>query len=806
MKNILTAFLLAFSALLIAQPKPVTWSTSVEKTGDNQAWLIISATIEDGWHLYSQDIPEGGPIPTSFAFTPSADYSKKGKVVEGNPHEEYDPNFEMVLKYYGEKAVFKQKININSTSDFTIVGELEFMVCNDEMCLPPEYVDIAFKVKGATSVPEDTPKEASTTKEPNTPIAVANAAPANPVSWSTSVEQSADETWLVIKATIEEGWHLYSQHVPEEFPNPTRFAFTPSDKYQLSGETQESESIEEYEELSEMTLSFFKNEAIFRQKIDVLSTEDFKVLGELEFMTCDNSMCFPPEYVDISFDVKGVSEAASAANAANTSAGGGTEAKSLWRIFILGFLGGLAALFMPCIFPMIPLTVSFFTKQSKTKAEGIRKATIYGASIIVIYVLLGMMVSLVFGADALNKLSTNPWFNIAFFVLFVVFALSFFGAFEITLPSSWVNKADEASNKGGLAGIFFMAFTLSLVSFSCTGPIIGTLLVDAASKGEFFGPAIGMFAFALALALPFTLFAAFPGWLNSMPKSGGWLNNVKVVLGFLELAFAFKFLSTADMVLQAHYLEREMFFAIWVGIDFLLVLYLLGVYLTPNDSKVERIGVSRLAFAIVFTVFGFYLLPGIWGAPVKLVSGFPPPEHYAESKGGSFAKGGGGHGAAINTVTDASFGDHCPFDLSCFNDFDEGMAYAKKVGKPVLVDFTGWGCVNCRKMEEQVWSDPRVLSRLRENVVLISLYVDERTKLPESEQRVSEKTGRKIKNVGNKWSEFQEVNFGAVAQPYYIILGHDDMKPLHESAAYDPDIDKFIDWLDRGKAAFEASK
>ena len=678
--------------------KPVTWSYSSKTLTDTTAELIITATIEPGWHLYSQFIPEDGPIPTSFTFVESADYNRIGKVTEGKPHEEYDPNFDMILKYFGEKAIFKQKIAVKSTKDFTVKGELEFMVCNDEMCLPPEYVDMAFSVKGAKiAVPKkvEEPRE-----EPNQTVVTPEE---NPEASTTAVDTAK--------------------------PSAKEKPATPAEN---------------------------KNNAA----ADMAA----KDTGE------------PKE-----------------------------KATSMMGIFIEGFLGGWLALFMPCIFPMIPLTVSFFTKQSKTKREGLSKALLYGLSIIVIYVLLGMMVSLIFGADALNKLSTDPIFNIIFFLLFVVFAMSFFGAFEITLPSSWVNKADEASNKGGLMGIFFMAFTLSLVSFSCTGPIIGTLLVDAATKGEFFGPVVGMFGFALALALPFALFAAFPGWLNSMPKSGGWLNNVKVTLGFLELAFAFKFLSTADMVLQAHYLEREMFFAIWVGIDFLIVLYLLGVYITPNDSKPDRIGVTRLSFAILFTVLGFYILPGLWGAPVKLVAGFPPPEHYSESKGGAYANHGGGATVSPEDL-DVKFGDHCPFDLSCFNDFEAGLAYAKKVNKPIMIDFTGWGCVNCRKMEENVWSDPRVLERLRNNVVLISLYVDERTMLPENEQYTSDKTGRKIKNVGNLWSEFQEVNYGAVAQPYYVILGHDSLKPLHESAAYDPDIEKYIDWLDRGIEAFKAQK
>tara|TARA_B100000925_G_scaffold290188_1_gene274817 strand:- start:2918 stop:4126 length:1209 start_codon:yes stop_codon:yes gene_type:complete len=400
-------------------------------------------------------------------------------------------------------------------------------------------------------------------------------------------------------------------------------------------------------------------------------------------------------------------------------------------------------------------------------------------------------------------MATNPWFNLAFFALFVIFAASFFGAFEITLPSSWVNKADDASNKGGLLGIFFMAFTLSLVSFSCTGPIIGTLLVEAGQKGSLLGPAAGMFGFSLALAIPFTLFAAFPGWLNSLPSSGGWLNTVKVTLGFLELAFALKFLSTADLVWQAHWLERELFLAIWVAIAFITAFYLLGAFRMPLDSPVTTISVPRLSFAMVFMILGFYILPGIFGAPVKLISGFPPPEHYAETKSGAYAQ------PMINMVASGEsvavgveHGEHCPNDLPCFNDFDAGLAYAKEVDKPIMIDFTGWGCQNCRKMEENVWVDERVHKRLRDEVVLISLYVDERTTFSKEEQYISEVTGRKIKNIGNKWSEFEEVNFGAVSQPLYVFLGHEDLKPLIETRGANLDIEAYIEWMDRGISTF----
>ena len=611
-----------------------------------------------------------------------------------------------------------------------------------------------------------------------------------PVKWSTSNTIIEDKVNVVIHAEIAPGWHLYSQNLADGGPIPTSFYLDSSSAFAPLGKWTEGEPHVEFDPNFDMDLAFFSESADFAILLEPLQS-DFIVKGELEFMVCNDEMCLPPTYVDFRTEVLDA------------------PLPSVWEglgtTFWLGFLGGFAALIMPCIFPMIPLTVSFFTKQSKTRSQGIFKASVYGLGIIVIYVGLGLLVTLIFGADKLNKMATDPWFNLAFFALFVIFAASFFGAFEITLPSSWVNKADDASNKGGFLGIFFMAFTLSLVSFSCTGPIIGSLLVEAASKGSLLGPAVGMFGFALALAIPFTLFAAFPGWLNSLPSSGGWLNTVKVTLGFLELAFALKFLSTADLVWQAHLLERELFIAIWVAIAFMTAFYLLGAFRMPLDSPVQTISVSRMGFAMVFMIMAFYMLPGIFGAPVKLIAGFPPPEHYAESKNGAFTQpmiqvAGAGTETAAHSVPS---GEHCPNNLPCFNDYQAGLAYAKEVGKPIMLDFTGWGCVNCRKMEENVWKDERVHQRIRDNVVLISLYVDERTNLPKDEQYVSEITGRKIKNIGNKWSEFQEVNFKEVSQPLYVILGHDDLNPLIEKSAYDLDVEAYIDWLDRGVAAFK---
>ncbi len=680
----------------------------------------------------------------------------------------------------------------------------------------------------------------------------------DPVKVSHTVKVISDtEVDLQITAVMEEGWHIYTVHPKEgSFVIFTEVNIPKSKNYQLAGPLKETKPKKEYDPQFEETLEYHEKKGVFTQRINVLSTTDFKLTAEFVYQVCNDRTCLTPVYKELEFKIKGAPKSSQAkidptlktdeqkaaddapVQASDIEPGtdpetevidyaykgedttsyegdeveaddedvvtnvGSSSSRSLLGIFILSFLGGLAALLTPCVFPMIPLTVSFFTKQSKSRAKGISNAIIYGLSIIVLYTLLGYAITAIFGSDALNVFSTNPYVNIAFFVLLVVFAISFFGAFEITLPSSWINKTDQASDKGGIIGIFFMAFTLALVSFSCTGPIIGTLLFEAASGGVQ-GPLVGMFGFSLALALPFALFAAFPGWLNSMPKSGGWLNSVKVVLGFIELAFAFKFLSTADLVWQAGILQREWFIAIWISIFALLTLYLLGKFRMPHDSPLDKISVPRLLLAVTSLFFVVYLIPGMWGAPLKLISGFPPPSFYAESPGGF----GGGAATVVSTtngdIPDGADPEHCPLGLNCFHDFEQGLAYAKKVNKPVMIDFTGWGCVNCRKMEEQVWSDPRVMEILREDVVLVSLYVDERKELPADEQYVSPVTGNKIKTIGNKWSEFQIKHYQNNSQPQYLILGHDSMKPLNGSTAYDPDIDLYVRWLEQGVKRFK---
>ncbi len=628
----------------------------------------------------------------------------------------------------------------------------------------------------------------------------------NPIEWDFSTKKISDTEYeLVFHALVEKGWHLYDQDLPEGGPTSTVFTIKGTgENFELIGKPISSiPAHEEYDKNFDMVLKYFGKNVDFVQKIKLLKPGKIDIETSVEWMACDDTQCLPPDYLENSFTV-GEGKAIVNSNSSKTekkqevskiekSKDDGTN-KGLLSIFFIAFLGGFAALLTPCVFPMIPMTVSYFTKQSKTKAKGISNAIIYGLSIIGIYVILGVGVSAVFGADALNALSTNVWFNLGFFVLLVVFAMSFFGAFEIVLPHKWLDAADKQSDKGGYIGIFFMAFTLALVSFSCTGPIVGTLLVDAAVNGGYVGPIVGMLGFSSALALPFGLFAAFPGWMNSLPKSGGWLNSVKVVLGFLELAFAFKFLSIADMVLQLHLLERELFLAIWIVIFGALGFYLLGKLRLPHDSPTDHVSVTRLILGLIVLSFTVYMIPGLWGAPTKLISGFPPPKNYAESPFGVGGSAGGSTSFKGDLPEHAHYGGQ---NIISFNDYEEGIKYAKKVNKPVLLDFTGYGCVNCRKMEDNVWSDPSVKSILNDDMVLISLYVDDKRMLPESEQYVSENTGKKIRTVGNKWSDFQIEMFSTNAQPYYVIQNSEGVT-YGEPRIYNTDVQEYLDWLHDG--------
>ena len=485
--------------------------------------------------------------------------------------------------------------------------------------------------------------------------------------------------------------------------------------------------------------------------------------------------------------------------------------QTLWGIFIAGLIGGFAAFLMPCIYPMVPLTVSFFTKQSGTRTKGMMNALLYGLFIIVIYVALGMLVTLIFGASALNEAASSAWFNLAFFVMIIVFAVSFLGAFEITLPSRFVNKIDAKSTRGGLVGLFFMAFTLALVSFSCTGPIIGYLLVEAVSEGAMMGPAVGMLGFSVALAIPFMIFAVFPSWLKEMPKSGRWLNTVKVSLGFLEVALAFKFLSNVDLAYHWGILDREVFLAIWIVIFGLFGIYLLGKLKFAHDSDLPFISVPRLFFAIAVLSFTVYMIPGMWGAPLKALSAWLPPSPTQDFNLHQVGYGnlGGipamGSGDSRNVVKKYGEVFHAPHGLDAFYDYEQALDYAKSVNKPLLLDFTGWSCVNCRKMEESVWPDPRVLKRLNEDYVLVSLYVDDRTRLDPDEQYVSSFSGKRINTVGRKWSDLQQSRFGVNAQPYYVVTDTDGNQ-LIPAQAYNEDIENYVNFLDEGLEAFASAR
>ncbi|SCY15104.1 thiol:disulfide interchange protein DsbD [Flavobacterium anhuiense] len=647
----------------------------------------------------------------------------------------------------------------------------------------------------------------------------------NPVKWSTSVEKISEKEYILkAKAVIQSGWHLYGQYIEEGGPSPTAFTFkNQPHNFELIGKTTEDKGHETVDKIFDMKIKYFEDKALFTQKIKFISDNISNVAAEVDFMVCDDSNCLPPSAEELAFKIPTGKKLASAEETAAvkqdsiiteektvsktgekksqgeiTASPKKTRSRGLLTIFILAFLSGFAALLTPCVFPMIPMTVSFFTKQSKSKAAGIRNAMIYGISIVIIYVLLGSIVTAVFGADSLNALSTNVWFNLVFFILLVVFACSFLGAFEIVLPSSLASKVDSQADRGGLIGIFFMALALAIVSFSCTGPIVGTLLVEAASKGGI-APIVGMLGFSIAIALPFSLFAAFPGWLNALPKSGGWLNTVKVVLGFLELALAFKFLSNADLVLQLHWLEREVFLAIWIAVFGMLAFYLFGKITLPHDSPLNHISVGRLGFGLIVLSFTIYLIPGLWGAPLKLISGFPPPMQYSESTNGL---GVSGNSELKITGPLPAEAEHGPQNIITFHDYDKGMDYAKKAEKPVLLDFTGYACVNCRKMEELVWSDPKVLGVLNNDVVLISLYVDDKKELPENEQYISETTGKKIKTIGNKWSDLQIKTYKANAQPFYVIVDHKS-NSLTETSAYNPDVKEYYNWLQSGIKNFK---
>lgn len=679
MKRVVIALLMTF-VVLVAQAQihtPVKWKIKLEDSGKPEKEIVFTAVADKGWHLYDMNLPAGGPVSTSITFETLKGAELVGKPVSSvAPTSVYDELFAMNLRWYSGTVTFTQNIKVTDAKAFKVSGELEYMACNDETCLPPERIEFSFNRKNITMTEATVLDDLSSTSSP-----------------ADSLSQLSDAA----DTSVGDSTQTFLGH----FTTPSKIADALSDDVDL-----------------------------WTPVID-----DLKAYGDNPLDGANSSLLF---------------------------------------IFLAGFVGGFIALLTPCVWPMIPMTVSFFLKRTKNKKKAIQDALVYGASIIVIYLALGLLITGIFGASALNDLSTNAVFNILFFALLVLFAVSFFGAFELVLPSSWTNKLDaKADSTQGIISIFFMAFTLALVSFSCTGPIIGTLLVQAASMGSIVAPAVGMFGFAFALAIPFSFFAIFPNMLQSMPKSGGWLNSVKVVLGFLELALALKFFSVADLAYGWRILDRETFLVLWIVIFALLGFYLLGKIKFSHDSDIKYVSVPRLFMAIISLAFAVYMVPGLWGAPLKSISAFAPP---------------------LNTQDFSLYNNevHAQFD-----DYEAGMAYAKKHNKPVMIDFSGFGCVNCRKMEASVWTDIKVKQIIENDYVLITLFVDDKTKLPEVIEIEENGKTRKLKTIGDKWSYLQRSKFGANAQPFYILLDNTG-KPLGPSYAYDEDINKYVQFLQGG--------
>lgn len=677
MKKLLFPFvLLLFAVAVQAQIQdPVKFNSELKILAADEAEVVFTAAIDKGWHVYSTDLGDGGPISATFNVEKISGAEVVGKLKPvGKEISTFDKLFEMKVRYFENTAQFVQKLKLTGGA-YQIEGYLEYGACNDENCLPPTQVPFKFSGKA-----EGAAKEAA----------------------AAAAETKAEEQ--------------------------------PAKQETVSGTA----------------------------PVAAIGGAD----GPTEIKVADKVDLWKP----VISELNSLGETTS------------QEDMSWIYIFITGFAGGLLALFTPCVWPIIPMTVSFFLKRSKDKKKGIRDAWTYGASIVVIYVTLGLAITLVFGASALNALSTNAVFNILFCLMLVVFAASFFGAFEITLPSKWSTAVDsKAEATSGLLSIFLMAFTLSLVSFSCTGPIIGFLLVQVSTTGSVVAPAIGMLGFAIALALPFTLFALFPSWLKSMPKSGGWMNIIKVTLGFLELAFALKFLSVADLAYGWRILDRETFLALWIVLFVLLGFYLLGKIKFPHDDDDTKVSVPRFFMALASLAFAVYMVPGLWGAPLKAVSAFAPPMQTQD----------------FNLYNNEV---HARFD-----DYDLGMEYARQHGKPVMLDFTGYGCVNCRKMELAVWTNPKVSDIINNDYVLITLYVDNKTPLPSPVKIVENGTERTLRTVGDKWSYLQRVKFGANAQPFYVLIDNEG-KPLNKSYSYDEDIPKYIEFLQTGLENYKKEK
>jgi len=842
----------------LAQDSPVKYTWEAQSLGGNEFEITLKAKIQDGWYTYSQFLEsEDGPVATSVNFE-SGNETKNGKATEKTSKSSYklsgyDEIFKMNVTKYKKDLTIQQKITVKDLNK-PVTGYLTYMTCDATKCMPPTDVEFEFmpaKLVAATTnnntkdptkniadtdeQPVDANKPATETEEPIPSITVNPTNPDNPVTWAIEFNKvSETEVDLIAKANISEGWYVYSQTLEsEDGPVATTINFEGEAVIEeisnVETVSQPAYKLQMMDEVFNMELTKYKHDFTITQRIKVKDPK-VPVKGYLNYMTCDATKCMPPTDVEFSFSFLG--EGGSTGADYNGTISGDifnpSRAKllasietplgkcegeagmtvnnnvdvvgmSLWTIFMLGFGGGLLALLTPCVFPMIPMTVSLFSKGKKSKSEGIKNALIFGSSIIVIYVALGLLITLTFGENALNLLSTHWLMNLTFFALFTIFAFSFFGYFEISLPSSWANKADQASMKGGLLGTFFGAFSIALVSFSCTGPIVGTLLVQAAVNGGVVGPTVGMLGFSVALALPFTLFAAFPSWLQSLPNSGGWMTSMKVILGFLELALGLKFLSTADLTEHWGILPYELFIGLWAIIFLGMTLYLFGIIRFPHDNPNASISIQRKALGAFAGILTVSILSGFMTNPQTdafktpfWLSGLAPSACYSYIKPC--------HTPTENT--EFKFSDHCPPGINqCFDDYDEALRYAQTVNKPILVDFTGFGCVNCRKMEENVWIDEEINKILNEDYVLVSLYVDDRKKL---DRVLKTPDGVKIRNVGNKWAEFQKINFKKSSQPYYALVTPDE-QVLNTPRAYTPDIPTYKNFLKCGLKTFKES-
>ncbi len=802
-----------FSGLKAQILEPVKWTFSNNKITDNEYELVFTASIDYKWHLYSQDIPMSPPA-TTFHFNKNGDIELIGKVTEDTSSviEEYDPNFEMKLKFYANKAVFKQKVKLLKPKT-KVTGSLEFMSCDDSKCLPPTDMDFSFTLNNSEQVTGTAPAQNKILE---------------PVKWDFKAKKTGSKKYdLYFTAHIDKGYHLYSLTIPENGPLPTEFSFDTSKKYKVIGKSVEvTNPIEEYDDVFEMKIKYFNNKAVFKQAVELVSNDsDIPVIGEIAYMTCNETGCVAL-YQDIEFHFNGrTDQVIGGSENRNTSpektsvaaADDGTDItgakKGLWGFFLISFLGGLLAILTPCVFPMIPMTVSFFMKEGAPKAKGRFEAIIYSLSIIVIYTFIGSILAVAAGPNIANWLSTHWIPNVFFFLIFMFFAASFFGMFEITLPHWMVNKSDQKADKGGIMGPIFMALTLVLVSFSCTGPIVGSILV-ASAGGAVLKPIIGMLGFSLAFAIPFGLFAFFPSLLNSLPKSGGWLNSVKVVLGFLELALGLKFLSIADQTYHWGILDREVYLAFWIVIFLLMGLYLLGKIKFAHDSDVPFVSVPRLVLAIVTFTFVVYMIPGMFGAPLKALSGYLPPLATHDFDLNKVIRdnvklySGSGSANEPNEICETpKYHEflHLPHGLEGYFDYDQAVKCAKEQNKPIFIDFTGHGCVNCREMEANVWSDPAVLKRLRDDYIVLAMYVDDKTKLSKDEWITSSYDNKVKKTIGKKSADFQISKFSVNAQPFYVLMNANG-EVLTNPRAYNLDVDAFVKFLDEGKKNFKQDR